>query len=178
LEATVSITPLHLLPPHPRMFSMADYRRSYVLYDGVECNIPRWGREGEFGVWNYARGVLVETSRAVGGTPVSLRYRELLTRQPHEDPATVPAHLPVGHEITAVIRDADGELVTVVDHRETAPYGAHGDFWELTVNGVQPEDGLALHPPSLPWMANTVRWHLRQRRPLAPVIPITRMKPA
>jgi hypothetical protein len=138
LEATVTITPLHLLPSHPRMFGMADYRRSYVLYDGVECNIPRWGREGEFSVWNYARGVLVETSRALHATPVSLHYRELLTRQPHEDAATVPAHLPVGHEITAVIRDADGELVTVVDHRETAPYGKHGDFWAVTVNGSSP----------------------------------------
>lgn len=71
-----------------------------------------------------------------------------------------------------MIRDADGELVTVVDHRETAPYGAHGDFWRLTVDGIEPEDGLAKHPPSLPWAANQVRWHLRQWQPLAPVIPI------
>ncbi|ASR39974.1 hypothetical protein BAY61_32355 (plasmid) [Prauserella marina] len=174
----MAITPIHRRSLHPRMFSMADYRRSYVLYDGVDCNIPRWGREGEFGVWNYARGVLVEISRALHGTPVSLYYRELVTRQPHEDPALVPAHLPVGHEITIVIRDPDGELVTVVDHRETWPYGARGDVWELTVNGIRPEDGHATFPPSLPWMANIVRWHLHQHRPLALVIPIGRAKPA
>ncbi|TVT23392.1 hypothetical protein FNH05_33055 [Amycolatopsis rhizosphaerae] len=169
----MSITPPRPLPVSLRMFSTADFSRNYVLHPGVECNIPRWGSEDEYGAWSYARGVLVETSRALYGTPVSLRYRELLSRQPHEDPSTVPAHLPVGYEITAVVHDCTGKLVTVVHHRETAPHGAHGDFWRLTVNGIEPEDGLATHPPSLPWAANQVRWHLRERPPL---IPITRVK--
>ena len=145
-----------------------------MLYDDVECNIARWGSDGECGAWNYARGVAVETARAVCGSPVSLYYHELLTCSPHEAPARVPAHLPLGHEITAVVRDGFGDLVTVVDHRETAPYGEHGDVWRLTVDGVEVEDGSASHPPSLPWAAHQVRWHLYRRRPMPPPLSIPR----
>lgn len=154
----MSTTPLHPSPSCPRMLGAADFSRSYVLYPDVECNIPRWGSESDYGAWNYARGLLVETSRALQGTPVSLHYHELLTRQPHENPATIPAHLPIGHEITAIVRDTIGQLITTVDHRETTLYGTHGGCcWRLTVNGIVPEHGLAKHPPSLPWAANHVR---------------------
>lgn len=146
-------TPLSWLgPSHPRMVSMADYRRCYVLFDEVESNIPRWGTEGEFGAWDYARGVLVEVSRRVRGTPVALHYREL---------DTPVARNPIGVEVTAIVRAGDGELVTVVSRHESAPFGARGDQWQLTVNGVIPAAGIAASPPSLPWMANLVWLHLK-----------------
>lgn len=132
----------------PRMFDCADYRRCYVLPETVETNIPRWGSLGEFGSFDYARGVLVELTCHLPATPVALHYREL---------ATTPARLPVGIEITATVGDSLGELITVVVRRENAPHGPRGDHWELAVDGVVPADGVASHPPSLPWMARLVR---------------------
>ncbi|GAB3289123.1 hypothetical protein [Parasphingorhabdus pacifica] len=135
------------LPVSPRMFGPHDYRRSYVLPDEVDSNIPRRGSVGEYGAWNHARGVLVEISRRLRAVPLALDYREL----------EAPARLPVGIEVTAVVRANIGQPVTVISRRETAPYGPRGDYWQLTVDGVVPEGGLHRHPPSLPWLAHLVR---------------------
>lgn len=170
----------------PRWITPYDASRSYVLYDDVECNIPRWGALGEYGAWDWARGHLVELHRRLGGTAVSLHYRELLTRHPHQDPDTTPAHLPVGNEVTAVLRDRAGELVTVVTRAESAPYGPRGDFWQVEVNGEIPDDaddpalrGVHTYHPSLPYLAYLVAVHLDRvaARPLAPVIPLRRARP-
>lgn len=163
----MSITPPHPRQSPPRMFSINDYQRGYVLFDDVECNIPRWGSGWDYGAWNCARGLLVELSRALRATPLALHYHELLTWAPREDPDTVPAHLPVGTETIAVLRERTGELVTVLSHRETSPYGEHGDTWRLTVNGIEPADGVDRHPPSLPWLATLVRRHLDEHRQTA-----------
>lgn len=131
----------------PRRFTMHDYQRSYVLFDDVDTNIPRWGTEGEPGAWNHARGLLIEVSRHLGGEPVALHYRERET----------PVHRnPIGTEITAVARDHRGDLITVVSTTENAPYGARGDHWQLAINGRVPDNGIATYPPSLPWIANLV----------------------
>ncbi|WP_370973911.1 hypothetical protein [Amycolatopsis sp. cg9] len=150
----------HRLTPH-------DACRSYVLRDEVETNVPRRGHLGSLGVHNWARGHLVELYIALGGTPLSLHYRELLARGPHEDD-TVPEHLPVGCEVTARLRTDDGQVITVVSRTESAPYGPRGDHWQLTVDGEIPVDddprldGVGTHPPSLPFLGVLVRLHLRR----------------
>ncbi|MFI6029474.1 hypothetical protein [Amycolatopsis magusensis] len=165
----------------PRWITSYDARRSYLLPEQVETNIPRRGYLGSYGAHDWARGHLVELHRRLGGVPLSLHYRELLTRLPHEDPKRVPEHLPVGNEVTAVLRDPDGQLVTVITRDERAPYGPRGDYWEVSVNGEIPVDGddpaLTGHhayPPSLPFLAFLVQLHLRHlaQRQLAPVIPL------
>ncbi len=135
-------------PSHPRMFGLHDYRRSYVLPAEVDTNIPRRGRLGKFGSWEHARGVLGEVGRSLPATPVALHYREL---------ETGAGRLPVGTEVTARVRAGSGELITVVSRQESAPYGARSDNWQLTVNGVVPDKGIASSPPSFPWLANLVR---------------------
>ncbi|WP_406690339.1 hypothetical protein REH65_31210 [Saccharopolyspora sp. ID03-671] len=127
----------------PRMFGLHDYRRSYVLPTEVESNIPRTGSDGEFGSWNYARGVLVEVSSRLRAVPLSLHYIELET----------PKRLPMGIEVTAVVEDHTRRRVTVVSRCENAPYGPRGDFWQLTVDGAVPDGGRHSYPPSLPWLA-------------------------
>lgn len=141
----------------PRTLTSYDFSRCYVLYDDVDCNIPRWGSVGEYGAWDHARGVLVELCRALPATPVRLHLRELDT----------PTRAPVGWEITAVARDHTGAPVTVVSRRETWPYSLRGDFWQVHINGVVPGEGTAIHPPSLPWLARLVRNTLQadRRRP-------------
>lgn len=167
----------------PRWITPFDACRSYVLYDDVECNIPRWGALGEYGAWDWARGHLVELHRRLGGSPVSLRYHELLACPPHLDPSTTPAQLPVGNEVTTRLGDRAGELVTVVTRAESAPYGPRGDFWQVEVNGEIPDDaddpalhGVQTYPPSLPYLAHLVAVHLDRvaARPLAPVVPLRR----
>lgn len=130
----------------PRMFGPHDYLRSYVLPDEVASNIPRRGSVGEFGAWNHARGVLVEVSRRLRATPLSLHYLELET----------PDRLPVGTDVTAVVEDHTRQRLSVVSRRESAPYGPRGDYWQLSVDGVVPDGGTHRHPPSLPWLAHLV----------------------
>jgi hypothetical protein len=137
----------------PNMFSIADYRRCYVLYENVASNIPRWGSIAEPRAWDYARGVLVELYRRLGDTRLELIYRELDT--PGE-------RCPIGHEVTAVLRTGAGLLVTVKSLVEAAPHGDRGDFWQMTVNGVVPDDGTSPYRPSSPWLAWLVQRHLRQ----------------
>jgi hypothetical protein len=181
----VSIHSALRLPTRPRWITPYDFSRSYVLPEDVETNIPRRGSLGGFGAHDWARGHLVELYQRLGGTPLSLHHRELLTRHPLDDPDTTPEHLPVGNEVTARLRDPDGHLVTVVSRGEWAPYGPRGDFWQLTVNDEIPTDaddpalhGVHAYPPSLPFLAHLVALHLRQvaARPLAPVIPLRRSR--
>lgn len=169
------------LSTRPRWITPYDASRSYVLPDDVGTNIPSRGYVGSLGAHDWARGHLVELCQRLSGAPVSVHYRELLTCHPHEDPDTTPAHLPVGNEVTAVLRDHDGQLVTVVTRDESAPYGPRGDYWQVTVNGEIPTDaddpalrGVHAYPPSLPFLAHLVALHLRraEARPLAPVIPL------
>ncbi|GGM67705.1 hypothetical protein GCM10012275_42860 [Longimycelium tulufanense] len=144
----------------PRMFSLDDYRRCYVLYEDVRCNIPRWGSLGEPGAWNWARGLLVELVRRRGGTPLALHYRELET--------SGPLRLPAGLEVTAEFRDADGMRVTVTSHREGV-FAVGGEFWRLTVDDQTPDEGTGTYPPSLPVIAYLVHQHLNRRRQPGPV---------
>jgi hypothetical protein len=164
MSFTVAVWP----STRPRWITPHDASRCYVLYDDVECNIPRWGSLGEYGAWDWARGLVVELHRRLGGTPVSLHYHELLTRYPLDDRGT-RAHLPVGIEVTAILRDRDGQDVTVVSRRETAPYGPRGEHWHITVNGEIPEDaddpalsGRHTRAPSLPFLALLVQTHLHR----------------
>lgn len=139
--------------PRPARYtcSSGEVSRSYVLFDNVQANVPRWGSAGECGAWNYARGLAVELSRVLAARPISVHYREL-ERGPG---------LPVGNEVTAVVqRHPDRQLVTVTSRRESAPYGPRGDNWQLTVNNTVPADGAARHPPALPGLARLVRDHL------------------
>lgn len=149
---------------------MAEYCRSYVLFDGVCCNIPRWGSVGEPGAWNHARGLLAELTARLDATPIALHYRDLVTGG--------RARLPVGIEVTAVLRDPNRELVTVAHRCESAPYSAAGDRWRLTVNGEVPDGGHATYPPSLPRIAGLVSWYLQQQRPLGPLTHLDRARPA
>ncbi|CRK56890.1 hypothetical protein [Alloactinosynnema sp. L-07] len=153
----------------PRWITPHDASRCYVLYDNVDCNIPRWGTESEHGAWAWARGLLVELHRRLGGTLVSLHYEELLARHPH-DPLTAPPHLPVGNHVTARLRTGDGHSLTIVSRAEWAPHGPRGDHWELTIDGETPShpDDPALHglhryPPTLPFLALQVYMHLHRR---------------
>lgn len=172
------------LEGRPRWITPYDASRSYVLREEVETNIPRRGHPGSYGAHNWARGHLVELYIFLGGTPLSVHYRELLARGPHED-HTVPEHLPVGCEVTARLRTDDGQVLTVVSRAESAPYGPRGDYWQLTVDGEIPIDddprlsGVGTYPPSLPFLAVLVRLHLRQlaERALAPVNPIRHESP-
>lgn len=129
------------------MFGLHDYRRCYVLPDDVAANIPRRGCPDEPGSFDYARGVLVEISQRLDARAVCLHYREL---------ELGVARLPVGIEITATVRRETAKLVTSVSRHESAPYGARGDCWQLTVDGAVPDGGIASYPPSLPWMADLV----------------------
>lgn len=99
-----------------------------------------------------------------------------MSRHPCEDPDRVPAHLPVGNEITVRLRDRDGPLVTVISRDEWAPHGAARDYWQVTVNGEIPADssdpglhGVHAYPPFLAFL---VQLHLRRaaERPLAPAV--------
>lgn len=153
----------------PRWITPYDHSRCYLLPDDVDCNIPRRGAEGECGAWDWARGHLVELHRRLGGTPLSVHYRDLVARHPH-DPAAVAPHLPVGHEVTARLGIRDGRVLTIVSRTESAPYGPRGDHWEMTIDGVTPADaqdpalhGVHRYPPSLPFIAFLVDLHLRNR---------------
>ncbi|HET6285734.1 MAG TPA: hypothetical protein VFG15_03150 [Amycolatopsis sp.] len=171
--------------PTPRYccwFTPYDWSRSYLLPEQVATNIPRRGSLAGYGAHDWARGHLVELLWRLGGAPVSLHYRELLTRHPSEDPERVPAHLPLGGEVTACLRDPEGLPVTVVTRTESGSYATQGAYWEVTVNGETPADedprlnGRHAYPPSLPFLAFLVQQHLRtvERRRVAPVIPIRR----
>lgn len=169
--------------PRARWITPYDASRCYLLPDEVETNIPRRGYLGSYGAHEWARGHLVELLWRLGGVPLSLHYRELATRQPHEDPELVPEHLFVGLEVTARLRDRDGQLITVVSRKEQAPYGPRGDYWQVTVNGEIPTyaddphvHGVHAYPPSLPYLAFLVQLHLRRvaERALAPVVPLRR----
>lgn len=161
----------------PRWITPYDASRSYLLPEDVETNIPRRGYLGSYGAHDWARGHLVELLQRLGGVPLSLHYRELLTRHPHEDPELVPGHLPVGIEVTVCLRDGDGWLVTVVSRVEWGPFGPRGDYWQVTVNGEIPTDGddpglhgVHAYPPTLAFLAFLVQLHLRrvtEQRPLA-----------
>ncbi|WNV85061.1 hypothetical protein [Umezawaea sp. Da 62-37] len=153
----------------PRWITPYDASRSYFLDDDVDCNIPRRGVLGELGAWNHARGHLVELRRRLGGTPLALHYRELLTRHPH-DTDDIPPHLPVGNEVTARLRTGDDQLVTVVTRAEWAPYGTQGDHWQLTIDDEIPTDtddpalhGVHRYAPTLPYLAFLVELHLSRR---------------
>lgn len=41
-----------------------------------------------------------------------------MAHHPLDDPDRVPAHLPVGNEVTARLRNRDGQLVTVMSRDE------------------------------------------------------------
>jgi hypothetical protein len=71
---------------------------------------------------------------------------------------------PIGAEVTAVLRDRGDQVITVISTYEHAPYGDRGDHWQVTVNSVIPEDGVAEYPPSSPWLAHVVYLHLNQVR--------------
>lgn len=130
-----------------RYLSPNDWSRCYVVHhDNVASNIPLWGSLGEPGAYDHARGILVEISRALTATPIFLYYHELQTRDRH----------PVGTLIIATVREPTGNRVAVIEQRETAPYGRRGDYWQVTINGTIPEQGIAAYPPSPPWLANLV----------------------
>ncbi|MDA3644377.1 hypothetical protein LZ318_30805 [Saccharopolyspora indica] len=155
---------------HPRMFGWHDYRRSYVLPE-VEANIPvRDDAPGDCGAWHHARAVLAEVARALPAAPVRLHFRELET----------PTRVPFGIEVTAVVRTVGDVVITVVSRSESAPAGPRGDYWELTVNGLVPEEGTGTFPPSPPWLGRLVRreaWKqgaLRATPPVRPALPWTR----
>ncbi len=143
--------------PEGRTTVLTHRRCCYVLFDDVDCNIARWGSEGEPGSWNYARGVLVETAQATSATPFALHHRELCTRH-RDDPPSSPAHLPVGLEVTATLRCADDRLVRVVSHLETASEG--GDTWCLTVDGHTLHHGRGARTPPRQTLGLLVRRHL------------------
>jgi len=152
----------------PRWITPHDASRCYLLYTEIDCNIPRRGRLGEPGAWNWSRGLLVELHQRLGGTAVALQYRELLTRHPHDPPDT-PPHLPAGIEVTAHLHDRDNHDITVTTRIENAPHGPRGDYWQLTVNGDIPTDihdpafnGVHAYAPTLPFLALLVERHLRR----------------
>jgi hypothetical protein len=162
------VYPTTVWPHRPaRWITPYDACRSYLLPDNVKTNIPRRGYPGSYGAHDWARGHLVELHQRLGGTALSLHYRELLTRHPHDDPQRVPNHLPVGNEVTVRLRDHDDQLVTVVTREEWAPYGPRGDQWQATVNGEIPGAldeprlrGVHTYPPTLPYLAFLVEMHL------------------
>lgn len=167
-----------------RWITPDDFCRSYLLPDDVETNIPRRGCLGGYGAHNWARGHLIELHRRLGGTPLSLHYRELLIRPPH-DPALAGERVLecMGVEATARLRDRSGRELTVVSRAESAPDGPRGDYWQITVNGEIPTgaddpglNGVHTYPPSLPFMAGLVDLYLARavERPLATVIPLSR----
>ena len=127
-----------------RWITTHDASRCYTLPDTVEANIPR---VGGLGAHDWARGHLVELHQRLGGTPLSVHYRELDV-------------LPVGIEVTATLRGREGKTVTVVSRAESHPYGPRGDRWELTVDGIRPPGGSHSRPPTLPYMAFLVYLHI------------------
>lgn len=129
-----------------RYFSPFDWSRCYVIHDNIATNVPRWGSLGEFGVYDYARGLLVEISSILRARPLTLFYHALETTNGS----------PVGTRITASVREPTGNIVTIVDRRENAPFSPRGDYWHIVINGTIPDDGIAAHPPSPPWLANLV----------------------
>ncbi|RAS59506.1 hypothetical protein C8D87_114118 [Lentzea atacamensis] len=177
--APAAVQPVRYL----RWITPYDFSRSYLLPDAVETNVPR-GCLGECGVYNWARGHLVELHRRLGGVPLSVHLHELLVRPAH-DPALVGERVleGMGSMVTVRLRDPDGQEITVVSRAESAPYGPRGDYWQVTVNGEIPAgaddpgfNGVHKHPPSLPFLALLVDLHLRRtaERPLATVLPFSR----
>jgi hypothetical protein len=118
----------------------------YVLPETVQANISRQHYHGAPGLWEYARGVLVETSRALRGMPLAV-----FSRVEADDSERTTAVV-----ITAVARAENNDVVTVVWRQEY-----HGDEqesgWLLTVNGVVPHDqGTGRVRPAPPFLADIV----------------------
>ncbi|MEU7477061.1 hypothetical protein AB0A63_13825 [Lentzea sp. NPDC042327] len=157
----------------PRWITPYDACRSYLLPDTVETNIGHRGHGADCGAHNWARGLLVELHRLLGGVPLSTHYSELTTRHPDDHDAG-PAALPIGFEVTARLARRNNEVVEVVSRIENAPHGPRGDHWQVTVNGEIPADddprlhGVHRYPPSLPLLALIVHHHLRGQSAQSP----------
>jgi hypothetical protein len=56
--------------------------------------------------------------------------------------------------VTAIVRDRQGEIVTVVWRRQLHPLRrGQRRGWQLTVNGITPPHGHGTVPPAPPWLA-------------------------
>jgi hypothetical protein len=128
----------------PRMFGQRDYR----LPDSVQTNISRQHYDGAPGMWDYARGLLIETCLVLPWTPLTL----FLGVEPFNDEETSAV------VVTIVAQDENRDIVTVV-WRQDHGVGAQGqDVWQLTINGaVHHHRGSTHVRPSPPILASIIR---------------------
>lgn len=126
----------------PRMFG----QRDYLLPDTVHTNIPRQHYEGAPGMWAYARGLLVETCRVLPATPVGLFYR-VCTDSVGNTAAVV---------VTAIARDDNNDIVTVIWRQEHGMAEAGPIGWQLTIDGAVPHNGSGRVRPSPPILATII----------------------
>src|SRR5262245_2173113 len=82
-----------------------------TLPDTVHTNIPRQPQPAGDATANHARGILVHLSRDLHGTPIALYHQPLKTRTGDT----------IGSVVTAIARDHDDQLITVVWRETTQP---------------------------------------------------------
>lgn len=121
---------------------------TYVLPDTVHTNLARQPQPHEPGTDNHARGILVHLTRDLHGTPIAL-YRQPLESRTGDT---------VGSVVTAIARDHDDQLITVV-WRETTqpPRWRRTTTGQLTVNGIPALRTTRHRRPPASWLAR-IAW--------------------
>lgn len=155
----------HNTPPTVRRLQHVDpsaYRRSYVLPEDIECNIPRHPQPGDCTAWNAARGHLIEACMATGGRPVALLYIDLPSTDPHS--WTV--------QIASTLRLPDGQHVTAIatEQRLAGPHGGHRR-WAIQVNGIHVLQEDRVEAPSSAIVGEIVRRALIDPPPIPALDP-------
>lgn len=122
-----------------RYIDQSDYRRSHLLPDDVECNIPRRPSEGEPGAWNIARGQLVEVCRATGASPIELHHTSWFS------------HGRDGGVISVArgrVRLRSGREVEFATTSRSAIRDHGWDGWDIAVDGQSLSGETRTYPPS------------------------------
>ncbi|WP_214406334.1 hypothetical protein [Pseudonocardia lacus] len=127
--------------PKLRYLDESDYRRSHLLPDDVVCNIPRRSFPGEYGAWNIARGLLVETCRVIGARPLALHQTDDVDSSPDAISTSIT---------TARFRMRTGREAEFIATRRSGVATDRLDSWTISVNGRSLPHESRLNPPS-PW---------------------------
>lgn len=135
-----------------------DWSQSYFLPDHVRSNIPLRGSLGSFGVYNVARGLLVEICRATAATPAALHYAEAELFE------ETTRHSAVLVTITATATLPDGTPTVVTTRNRQHPYDDRDDDWTIQLDETVLTSENRRYPPSPRFQGRLVAWSLIARR--------------